>query len=103
MSLCPTIVSNKFVWRFYANIIRSSHRRCSVRKGALRNFAKVPGKHLCQSLFCNKVAGPRLSRRCFSVNFAKFLRTPFLQDTSGRLLLDYPKWQRFIQELFEDI
>ena len=24
---------------------------------------------------------------CFSVNFAKFLRTPFLQNTSGRLLL----------------
>ena len=44
MSLCPTIVSNKSVWRFYANIIRSSHRRCSVRKGALRNFAKIPRK-----------------------------------------------------------
>ena len=25
--------------------------------------------------------------RCFPVNFAKFLRTPFLQKTSGRLLL----------------
>ena len=24
---------------------------------------------------------------CFPVNFAKFLRTPFLQNTSGRLLL----------------
>ena len=30
---------------------RSSHRRCSVRKGVLRNFAKFTGKHLCQSLF----------------------------------------------------
>ena len=28
-------------------------------------------------------------RRCFSVNFAKFLRTPVLQNTSGRLLLDF--------------
>ena len=34
----------------------SSHRRCSVRKGLLRNFAKFTGKHLCQSLFFNKVA-----------------------------------------------
>ena len=25
---------------------RSSHRRCSVRKGVLRNFAKFTGKHL---------------------------------------------------------
>ena len=36
---------------------RSSHRRCSVRKGSLRNFAKFTGKHLYQSLFFNKVAG----------------------------------------------
>ena len=26
-------------------------------------------------------------RKCFSVDFVKFLRTPFLQNTSGRLLL----------------
>ena len=29
----------------------------------------------------------RLWHRCFPVNFAKLLRTPFLQNTSGRLLL----------------
>ena len=40
-------------------IYRSSHRRCSVRKGVLRTFAKFAGKHLCQSLFFNKVAGLR--------------------------------------------
>ena len=34
-------------------------RRCSVKKGALRNFAKFTGKHLCQRLFFNKVAGLR--------------------------------------------
>ena len=75
--------------------IRSSHRGCSLRKGALRNFAKFTGKQLCPSLFFNKVAGlrpatlleSRLWHRCFPVNFAKFLRTAFLQNTSGRLLL----------------
>ena len=36
---------------------RSRHRRCSLRKGVLRNFAKFTGKHLCQSLFLNEVAG----------------------------------------------
>ena len=36
---------------------RNSHRRCSIRKDALRNFTKFTGKHLCQSLFFNKVAG----------------------------------------------
>ena len=39
--------------------VRRSHRRCSVRKVVLRNFGKFTGKHLCQSLFFNKVAGLR--------------------------------------------
>ena len=76
---------------------RSSHRRCSTRKGVVRNFAKFTGKDLCQSLFCNKVTGlrpatllkKRLWRRCFPVNFAKFLGQLFLQNTPGRLLLEF--------------
>ena len=39
--------------------LQSSHRRCSVRIYVLRNFAKLTGKHLCQSLCFNKVAGLR--------------------------------------------
>ena len=84
--------------------IRSSHQRCSVRKSVIRNFAKFTGKHLCQVLFFNKVADPelatllknRLWRRCFSMNFAKFLRAPFSQNIFGRLLLDnkaLPSWE----------
>ena len=67
------------------------------KKGVLRNFAKFTGKRLCQSLFFNKVAGltsatllkKRLWRRCFPVNFAKFLRKPFLTEHLWWLLL---KW-----------
>ena len=33
--------------------------RTEVKKGVLRNFAKFTGKHLCQSLFFDKVAGLR--------------------------------------------
>ena len=36
---------------------RSSHWRCSVRKGVLRNFTKFTGKHRRQSHFFNTVAG----------------------------------------------
>ena len=43
--------------------LRSSHQRCSIRKGVLRNFTKFTGKHLCQSLFFNKVAGSINIRR----------------------------------------
>ena len=77
-----------------STIYKSSHRRCSVRKGVLRNFAKLTGKHVCQSLFFSSFRPEACSfikkglwHRCFPVNFVKFLRTPFLQNTSGRLLL----------------
>ena len=64
-----------------------------MRKGILRNFAKFTGKHLYQSLFqegcgpeaCNFIK-KRVWHRSFPVNCAKFLRTPFLQNNSGRLL-----------------
>ena len=51
----------RFASRFDLNRItnRSKHRRCSVRKGVLRNFAKFTEKHMCQSLFFNKVADCR--------------------------------------------
>ena len=53
-------------------------------------------QYLCQRLFSNKVAGLRpatllkksLWHGCFPLNFAKFLRTSFLQNTSGRLFLN---------------
>ena len=74
---------------------RSSHQRCSTRNSVLRNFAKITGKNMCQILFFNKATGLRLAtllkkrlwRRCFPVNFAKFLRTHFLQNIPGRLLI----------------
>ena len=75
-----TSISNKHP-RDYR--LRSSHQKCSLRKGVLRNFAKFTGNCLRPSAFLKK----RLLHRCFPVNFAKFLRTPFLQITYGRLLL----------------
>ena len=36
---------------------RSSRTEVSCKKDVLRNFAKFTGKHLCQGLFFNKVAG----------------------------------------------
>ena len=31
-------------------LFRSSHRRSSVKKGVLKNFANFTGKHLCRSV-----------------------------------------------------
>ena len=64
---------------------RSSRSEVFFKKGVFKNFAKFTGKHLCQSLFVNKISGLRpatllkkkLWHKSFPVNFMKFLRTPF--------------------------
>ena len=83
---------------------RSSHQRCSVKKGVLISFGKLTGEHLCQSLFFNKVAGfaclklpegpaallkKRIWHRCFPLIFAKFLITPFYRTSLGRPLRNW--------------
>ena len=54
------------------------------KKGALKNFAILTGKHLSWSLFFDKVAGLQ------ACNFIKkkFLRTPILKNICEQLLLD---------------
>ena len=37
--------------------MQSNHHRCSIKKAVLKNLSKLTGKHLCQSLFLNKIAG----------------------------------------------
>ena len=66
---------------------RSCCPKMFCKKGVLRNFVKFTGKHLCQSLFFDKVAGLRLWHRWFPVNLTKFLRTPFFTEYLRWLLL----------------
>ena len=59
----------------FSPVFKSSHQRCSVRKGVLRNFAKFTGKYPCQSLFFNKVAGLRQSlKTIFYTSLIQFER-----------------------------
>ena len=93
----------------------SSRAEVFCKKGILRNFAKFTGKHLCQSLFFNKVAGlrpatlskNRLWHRYFTVNFVKFVRTAFLTEHLRWLLLSQSEvhselsqtsWWRFCEK-----
>ena len=81
---------------------RSSHQRCSVKKGVLRNLAKFTGKHLCQSLYFDNVAGLRaatllkqiLLHRCnfikidtpaqvFSCEFCQISKNTFSYTSGG--------------------
>ena len=71
---------------------RSSRPDVLCKKGVITNFAKFSGKHLCQVSLLTKSFyfwKKRLWHRCFPVNFAKFVKTPFLQNTSGGWLLPF--------------
>ena len=57
LSNVPTQKENVEIILTHFQSTRRSHRNCFIRKVILRNFAKITGKHLCHSLFLNKVAG----------------------------------------------
>ena len=88
-----TSLCHKMNHRDLLGLFRSSHRRCSVKKGVLKNFANFTGKHLCWSPFwiLLQVFRPAtllkkkiLQHWCFPV---KFLRTPILKNICQRQLL----------------
>ena len=63
------------------------------KKGVPKNFAIFTGKHMCWSLFFNKVAGVacnfiknEIPTHVFPVNITKFLRIPILKNIYERLL-----------------
>ena len=76
---------------FLQFLFKSSHRKCSARKGALRNFAKPTGKNLRLSVLLNKVANlrpatllkMRLRLKRSPVNPVKPPRTASSQNTFG--------------------
>ena len=75
-----------------ANDYRSSRPEVFSKKGVLRNFAKFTGKHLCQSLFFNKVAGLQDWYRSFPVNFVKFLKHLFHRTSLVAASVISSKW-----------
>ena len=81
-------------------VSRSSCQDVLYKKGVRRNFIKSRKTSVPESLF-NEVADlrpatllkkKRLKHRCFPVNFAKFLRTPFLTEQLQWLLLNISSW-----------
>ena len=69
---------------------RSSRPEVFCKKGVFRNFTKFTGKQLCQSLFCNKVAGLRQKTdfikkqtpvQVFSCEFWEILKNIFFYRT----------------------
>ena len=58
---------------------RNSHRRCSVKKGVLKNFSKSTGNHLY--LRPANLLKKSLRRRCFPVKFSKISKNTFSDRT----------------------
>ena len=71
------------------SITKSSRPEVFCKKGVLKIFTKFTEKHLGEDLFFNKGLRPatllkkRLWHKCFPVNFVKFLRPLFLENTYG--------------------
>ena len=70
------------------DIDRSSRPEVFCKKGVLKKFAKFSGKHLCQSLFFNKVAGGACNfikketlAQVFSCEFCKISKNTFFYRT----------------------
>ena len=72
--LIKNITSN--FTKYGAPIARSCHRRCSIKKGVLKNLAIFTEKTIVLQYLCNKTAGLKA-----------FLRTLTLKNTCQRLLL----------------
>ena len=92
---------------------RSSLPEMFCKKGIPKNFTKFTGKHLCRSLFFNKVAGLRLKKespaQVFSCEFCEISKNTFFHRTSliatsekiGRIMsLGWFKKLKIITHLF---
>ena len=74
-------------------ISRSSHRRCFVRKVVLEISQNSQESTCATASFLKKLQ---------TYTYEQFLRTPFLQNTSGRLLPNFAKFteKHLYQNLF---
>ena len=75
---------------------RSSHRRCSIKNGVLKNFTIFTGKHLCWRLRPVTLLKKRRQNICFPVNITIILRTPILKNICEQLFLYF----RILRKIF---
>ena len=77
--------------------VRSSHRRCSIKKLFLKNLQYPQETLVLESLFKTffkkssrrSFIKKRSQHRCFLVNNRRFLRLPILKNICERLFFDY--------------
>ena len=86
--------------------IRSSRRRCSIWKGALRSFEKFTRKHPCQGL-CNFIKKETLAQ-VFSCEFCKISKNTFFAEHAWAtaswqiivMILSVILWWSFLEDMY---
>ena len=68
-------------------LLRSNHRKYSVKKGVLRNFVKFTGKHFYQSLFFNKVKACNFMKK---ENLAQVFSCEFCEISKNTFFTEHP-------------
>ena len=83
--------------------LRSSPPEVFCKKGVVRNVSKFTGKHLCHSLFFNKVAGPACSfikketlAQVFSCEFCEISKSTFSYRTPPMVASFYTFFYLFL-------
>ena len=92
---CQLVLVEKLVKLFYSNCWQNPQITAAAyyfqkqppevfckKKGVPKKFTNFIRKHLCWSLFLIKLQAikKKLQHRCFTMKFAKFLRTPMLKN-----------------------
>ena len=100
---CRDIVSLVgLAMEIWYQILRNSHQRCSVKKVLLENSQNSQENTFARVSRSRSATLLTFWYRCFPMNFAKFLGTSSLQNTSVRQLLDsaLPRSQPDIVHLY---
>ena len=92
-----TFFQNQGIFLIFSKKCRGDIPEVFCKNAVLKNFAKLPGRHLCQSLFLLK---NRLWQRCFCVKIAKFLRTTFYRTPPDDCFWKHLNNFRFYLETF---
>ena len=75
-------------------MIQNSHRRCFAKKSILKNFTKFAGRHLCQSLFFNKVAGQETLAQVFPHEFCEIFKNTFFTEHLRATASKFYNWTK---------
>ena len=83
---------------------RSSRPEVFCKKGTLRNFTKFTGKHLCQRLFSNKVAGLakfcEMSKNTFFTEHIRTTASYTLLFSQKRSTIDVRHNPKYVSNIF---